>query len=97
MKDMGERPSLKHSLDRWPDKNGNYEPGNVRWANPIEQGNNTRSNICIEWGGERKTLSEWSRLFGKERCFIRRRKNRLNTLDPLVLFQGLAREGGDAS
>lgn len=30
--DMGERPSPKHSLDRYPNTKGNYEPGNVRWA-----------------------------------------------------------------
>lgn len=35
--DMGERPSSKHSLDRWPNRNGNYEPGNCRWATQSEQ------------------------------------------------------------
>lgn len=30
-KDMGERPEGK-TLDRYPDKNGNYEPNNCRWA-----------------------------------------------------------------
>lgn len=38
-KDMGERP-LGKTLDRWPDKNGNYEPGNCRWATWIEQARN---------------------------------------------------------
>lgn len=41
--DMGERPSEKHSLDRWPNKTGNYEPSNVRWATMSEQCRNRKT------------------------------------------------------
>jgi hypothetical protein len=38
---IGERPP-GHSLDRYPDINGNYELGNVRWATVKEQNSNKR-------------------------------------------------------
>ena len=45
--DMGERPQGT-TLDRWPNKNGNYEPGNCRWSNPQEQVKNRRRYQALE-------------------------------------------------
>ena len=41
--DVGMRPSVAHSLDRFPNNNGNYEPGNVRWATISQQNLNKRA------------------------------------------------------
>lgn len=35
------------TIDRWPDKMGNYEPNNVRWATRIEQQNNLNTNVMV--------------------------------------------------
>lgn len=59
--DMGQRPSPRHSLDRFPDNNGNYEPGSCRWATSAEQGSNKRNNVMLSHQGLTMTLSEWAR------------------------------------
>ena len=38
----GLRPSSKYSIDRYPNNNGHYEKGNVRWATVVEQRINRR-------------------------------------------------------
>ena len=47
IKDMGFRPSVKHSLDR-KDNNGNYTLENCRWATKSEQRINQRSKKEIQ-------------------------------------------------
>jgi hypothetical protein len=45
--DMGKRPSNLYSLDRFPNNDGNYEPGNCRWAVKLEQMMNRRKHAML--------------------------------------------------
>lgn len=62
--DMGSKPTPKHTLDRYPNMNGNYEPENCRWATAKEQQRNTRKNKFITYKGETHCISEWAELYG---------------------------------
>ena len=46
-----------YTLDRI-NNDGNYEPGNLRWATQKEQHRNTRKNVFVEYKGEQMTLTE---------------------------------------
>lgn len=70
---VGRRPGKRYSIDRYPNKNGNYEPGNVRWTTASKQARNTRRNRFLEFNGERRIVKEWSEIFGIRDSIIRRR------------------------
>lgn len=64
LRDVGPRPSFDHSLDRYPDKAGNYEPGNVRWATREQQNLNRRTSVVVTYQGTEHSLASLGRKVG---------------------------------
>jgi hypothetical protein len=63
IEDMGERPTLKHSIERL-DVNGDYEPGNCVWATTKQQGINKRNTVYVEVDGVRMRIKDACDLLG---------------------------------
>jgi hypothetical protein len=74
--DMGPRPSSSHSLDRFPNGSGDYCKENCRWATHKEQANNMKSNVILDFRGEKLTMKQVSERLGiKYTSLIERLKN----------------------
>ena len=87
MVDMGPRPAGK-TLDRFPNKNGDYQPGNCRWATRKEQQNNRRPSRkrkpLLTFNGESLSAGDWGIKLGGKRNFIINRLRRGMTFEEAV-------------
>lgn len=61
---IGRAPSPDHSIDRYPNPAGHYEPGNVRWATQAQQQSNKTTSRFVTHNGKTLHITAWCREVG---------------------------------
>jgi hypothetical protein len=72
---IGPKPGHGYEIDRI-NSNGNYEPGNVRWATRKEQAGNLRRNVFLTAFGKTQQISQWAEELKMSKSTIRMRLRR---------------------
>lgn len=83
--ELGPRPDGM-TLDRI-DPNGNYEPGNVRWATIQEQARNRRSTMFVNYKGQKMCIKDAAKASGLDRGTIKRRLEK-GYPEEMIFMQG---------
>ena len=90
LNDMGDKPEGM-SIERI-DVNGNYDPGNCKWASRLEQAKNKRTTHQISFDGRCMTMREWANFLGRHEATLSYRKKQgcsiEQLLSPEILRQG---------
>lgn len=84
LSDMGCRPTRHHTIDRL-DNNRDYDPLNCKWSTQIEQANNRRGNVLLDYLGAKFTVRQLMPLCTNGISF--------NTLRSRILERGWSVEG----
>lgn len=82
-KDMGDRPSPKHSLERI-NNNGNYTPKNCKWATQREQIMNRSVTVKVKYNGADTPISAIAETVGMPYLRLKDRIHRGYTIEEAI-------------